>query len=86
MMRITVEGLLLFLLPFVAYAVLVALGPQLGWGRRGMFTAPTLGLAACGIGLVVLGLLMLGVFGDRARGSYVPAHIENGNLVPGHLQ
>ena len=86
MMRITLEGLLLFLAPFAAYAALVALGPRFGLSRRGAFGTTTLGLAACGIGLVVLALLALGVFGDRAKGVYVPAHLEDGRLVPGRLQ
>lgn len=83
MMRITTEGALLFLLPFMAYAALAVLGPRLGLARRGPFGASTLGLAACGIGLVILALLALGVLGGRSRGAYVPAHIEDGRLVPG---
>ena len=86
MMRITLEGLGLFLLPFAAYAAVVVLGPHLGLTRRGPFGASTLGLAACGIGLVILALVALGVFGGRSRGSYVPAHIEDGRLVPGRQQ
>ena len=86
MIRITFEGLLRFLAPFAAYALFAALGPRLGLARRGPFGATTLGLAACGIGLVVLALVALGVFGDRAKGVYVPAHIEDGRLVPGRLQ
>ena len=86
MIRITIEGVLLFLLPFAAYAALAVLGPHLGLARRGPFGASTLGLAACGIGLVILALVALGVLGGRARGTYVPAHIEDGRLVPGRLQ
>ena len=86
MMRITLEGLLLFLAPFVAYAALAVLGPRFGLARRGPFGTTSLGLAACGIGLVVLALLALGTFGDRAKGVYEPAHIEDGRLVPGRLR
>lgn len=86
MMRITLEGLLLFLTPFAAYALLLTLGPRLGLTLRGPLGTTTIGLAACGIGLVVVALLALGVFGDRAKGRYVPAHIEGGRLVPGRMQ
>ena len=86
MIRITTEGVLLFLLPFAAYAALTVFGPHLGLARRGPFGASTLGLAACGIGLVILALVALGLLGSRAKGTYVPAHIEDGRLVPGRLQ
>jgi branched-subunit amino acid permease len=86
MMRITIEGVLLFLLPFGAYAALAVLGPRLGLARRGPFGASTLGLVACGIGLIILALVALGVLGGRARGTYVPAHMEDGRLIPGRLQ
>lgn len=86
MLRITAEGALLFLLPFVAYAGLLALGPRMPWLRPGPAGLVKMRLAACGVGLVILGLVAWAVLGERARGTYVPAHLEHGRLVPGHLE
>ncbi|MDX7950340.1 DUF6111 family protein [Lichenihabitans sp. Uapishka_5] len=86
MIRITLEGVLLLLLPFAVYAALLLVGPRLGLERRGVFGAHGIGLMAAGVALVVLALLALGLFSDRARGPYVPAHIEDGRLVPGRMR
>ncbi|MCW6508138.1 DUF6111 family protein [Lichenifustis flavocetrariae] len=79
------EGLALFLLPFVVYAGLLlirAARPPKPDSRP----EPILLLASCGFGLVILGLLALGILGPRSRGSYTPAHLEGGQLVPGHME
>ncbi len=36
--------------------------------------------------IAVAGMLTFGIFAVRHEGAYVPAHIENGKLVPGRLQ
>ena len=86
MLRLTGEGLVLFLLPFAAYVLLLIAGrcyPMLALSGRGT----TLIRVAClGFAFLVLGLLALGLFGARHHGAYVPAHMENGILVPGRME
>lgn len=86
MWRAVLEPVAFFLSPFLAYAVFLGLSRRYPlapdhW-TRGAFS--TLGL----IGLLVaaVGMLFLGIFAERHSGGYVPAHIENGKLVPGHMQ
>ena len=43
-------------------------------------------LTLVGLVVAVIGMLAFGIFADRRFGAYVPAHIENGVLVPGHIQ
>ena len=86
MWRAVLEPALFFLSPFVAYAAVLVLrrhGPFAGeaWGRGTVSTLTLLGLAAA-----VLGMVFFGVTAERHSGAYVPAHIENGRLVPGKLE
>jgi Family of unknown function (DUF6111) len=85
MWRAYLETILLFALPFVLYAVFHLL--LLRWPfvaslwTRGRVSS----LAIAGLVLAVIGILSLGL-GSRETGAYVPAHIENGRLVPGHFE
>jgi hypothetical protein len=84
MIRPILAELALFLLPFVAYAVFL-------WAMRSGVLVPTAWssarLAALLIAALVLmlgGFVLLAQFGGAPPGStYVPAHVENGKLVPG---
>ena len=85
MSRIVLEPVL-FLAPFAAYALYLILRAryplEVEHWTRGRVSAMTLiGLAAA-----VLGLVALDAFAPRGRGVYVPAHIENGALVPGRFK
>jgi hypothetical protein len=86
MLRLTAEGVALFLVPFAAYAALLLLATRWPRLRQAGLGGHRLVVASCGAGLVVLGLLALGLLSGRERGAYVPAHIENGQLVPGRIQ
>lgn len=86
MWRAILEPVLLFLTPFVAYALFLGARRHYPlavdhWSRS---VLSTLGL----IGLVVAatGMLVLGIFAERHQGAYEPAHIENGKLVPGRMK
>ena len=35
---------------------------------------------------IVLGMVVFGLSAPRGYGTYVPAHVQNGRLVPGHIQ
>jgi len=80
------EPLALFLSPFAVYAIYLALRARYPlevehWTRGRVSVMTLIGLAAALIGLVAIN-----AFAPRGRGAYVPAHIENGVLVPGRFQ
>ena len=82
MIRVTFETLLLFLVPFVLFSLWLKIGQRSvldpsHWSRA------ALGLVISGFVLVALFFIASGVFAERHLGAYVPAHIENGELVPG---
>lgn len=86
MLRMLSEGAGLFLLPFLAYALLLVAQKRIPFVREA-WTNQSLGrLAGAGLAVTIVGLLLLGLFGERHRGAYVPAHIDAGRLVPGHME
>ncbi len=84
--RTILEPLALFLSPFAAYAVYLILRARypLEIGHWTSFRVSILTLA--GLAAAVLGLISLNVFAPRGHGTYVPAHMENGVLVPGRIE
>jgi Family of unknown function (DUF6111) len=86
MARNVLESLALFLSPFAVYALYVVLraGYPLEvehWTRGRVSVMALIGLAAA-----VLGLVAVNAFAPRGRGVYIPAHVENGVLVPGRFE
>jgi protein-S-isoprenylcysteine O-methyltransferase Ste14 len=86
MLRVILEPALLFLSPFAAYLIYLYLRRRYPfvvdhWTRG---TVSTLTLA--GLAIAVAGLFLLGFFSERHEGAYAPAHIENGRLIPGHME
>jgi hypothetical protein len=84
--RNVLDPLALFLSPFVVYAIYLVLRARYPleveyWTRRRVSVMTLLGLAAA-----VLGLVAINAFAPRGRGVYVPAHVENGVLVPGRIE
>ncbi|BDV34547.1 MULTISPECIES: DUF6111 family protein [Methylocystis] len=85
MWRIALQTALLFLTPFVAYVGFHLLQ------RRWPFVAELWHgrvlslLTIAGLITAIAGMLTLGLTG-RQQGAYVPAHVENGRLVPGQFQ
>ena len=87
MIRLLSIELALFLAPFVAYALFL-------WAAREGFVHPkewpprvlaVLALAA--VALTAIGFVLIAEFGGAPAGSsYVPAHLENGKLVPGTMK
>lgn len=72
--------LLLFLLPFALYALWLRLHPGEEPGLRLLLAG------AVGVLLVIASLLWFGLSRSLERGAYVPPHVENGRLVPGHAE
>jgi len=86
MWRAVVESLALFLAPFLIFAVYLVLRARYPlavehWTRGRVATLVLIGLAAALIGMIVLVSIA-----PRGHGVYVPAHVENGVLVPGHIE
>ncbi len=86
MWRAVVESLGLFLAPFLLFAVYLVLRARYPlavehWTRGRVATLVLIGLAAAVIGAI--GLISTA---PRSQGVYVPAHVENGALVPGHFE
>jgi hypothetical protein len=84
--RAVLEPLALFLSPFAAYAVYLVLRARYPlefehWTRIRVSIMTLVGLAAA-----VLGLIAINLFAPRGHGVYVPAHEENGVLVPGRIE
>jgi uncharacterized protein DUF6111 len=77
----------LFLAPFVAYAIFV-------WATRAgvldpkSWSLPVLGwLTLAAFALMIVSFVVMAQFGGAPPNStYVPAHMENGRLVPGTAQ
>ena len=79
MLRILLQYLLPLLLPFLAYLVYARLTR-----RAGLNDAPWLGLAAAGVGLLVVSLVTWSIMNGSEPGeTYVPARVEDGEVVPG---
>ncbi len=85
MIRRFLYELLLFLLPFALYAAYLRLSRRETFGLSG--NHPWTMLFASGLILVAVSFLVLGlVEGAGQRGLYVPPHVENGQVVPGHVE
>ncbi len=85
MLRNLIEEILLFLLPFAAFAswLIVTKRNPLDFdhwtGRRFLLTA-------IGLAFAIASFFYAFVTAERHSGSYEPAHIEDGRLVPGRFR
>ena len=84
--RAALETLALFLAPFALFALYLAVRLRYPlavehWTRGRVSLLTLIGLAAA-----LLGLIFLELLAPRAHGKYVPAHIVNGVIVPGHFE
>lgn len=84
MIRPALTEIGIFLVPFGVYALFLiatrsGLFVQASWP---LYLVARLGLVA--VLLVIISLVLLAHFsGASPRSTYVPAHIENGRLIPG---
>ena len=82
-MRVIFERTLLFLLPFAAYFGFFLLTQA----RPPRAQAPWLVLVIAGLMLVAASFVYLGLTqGESTSGVYVPPHMQNGTIVPGHVE
>jgi len=84
MIRRIIFDVLLFLLPFALYGLYWRFSPSPN-GRTTQH--PWSYLLISGLVLVAASFVVLGVTeGSGQQGNYVPAHLENGHVVPGHVE
>jgi len=86
MWRAAAESVSLFLAPFLLFTIYLVLRARYPlaiehWTRSRVATLIFLGLVAA-----VAGLVGMTLTAPRGQGVYVPAHLENGTLVPGHFE
>ncbi len=84
--RALLDVLIPFVLPFAGYALFLALRRRYPFVASAWSRGPVAALVVGGLALAVLSLLAAGLFWPRGRGDYVPAHVQNGVLVPGRMQ
>lgn len=86
MLRSLADAGVLFLVPFAAYAILLVLRRRYPFVLETWTNGPLATLIVTGLALAVAGALLTGLFANRHKGAYVPAHLENGVLVPGRME
>ncbi len=86
MLRAILEPAAFFLIPFILYALWLTLVRRALPVRSDWAPRPVSWLTLAGLGLAVLGIVLGGLLAPRQHGAYVPAHIENGRLVPGGIR
>ncbi|UDL94648.1 MULTISPECIES: DUF6111 family protein [Lichenihabitans] len=84
--RALLDAVALFIAPFVAYGLVLLLRQRYPWLADSWSRGSLATLTVAGLALVLIGLLLLGTLADRHKGAYVPARLENGRLIPGHLE
>ena len=85
-MRPLLESLGLFLLPFAVFAVYLAARLKYPLAVEHWTRGRLSWLALSGLAAAALGLLALNAFAPRGHGLYVPAHLQNGVIVPGRFE
>ncbi|MFE1598564.1 DUF6111 family protein [Methylobacterium sp. ID0610] len=85
MIRAVADDLILFFLPFVAFALYLVLRQRSPF-RWIHWSDHALRLAVAGGLLVIASLVVAGLFAERHGQGFVPTHIENGRVVPGQFR
>jgi hypothetical protein len=85
MTRAVVQGVILFLLPFVLFGVYLVIRRRnpLLWSH---WSDKSVWLTIAGLSFVVISLVVTGFLDERQTGTYVPTRVENGRVIPGHFE
>lgn len=85
MTRAVLQELVLFLLPFVAFAIYLILRRRnpLVWSH---WSDQSVWLAISGLVIVIVSLVAGGLLAERQTGAFEPTHIEDGRVVPGRFR
>lgn len=88
MLRVVLLNIVLFFSPLALYAIYFYVSERnrnavvIAWNQM-----PLARLLQAGMLLIIIGMLITAyIGGDDAGGTYVPARMENGRLVPGEVQ
>jgi len=84
--RALFETLLLFLTPFALYAIFLVLRLRYPLAVEHWTHGRLALLAMAGLIAALIGFAVLELSAPRGHGTYVPAHVENGVLVPGRFE
>ena len=86
MVRFVAFDIVFFLLPFAAYG-LYLLVTQRNLGGVAEWEVRTLAFLSLAGAVVLTAAIVIFIHFDREPpgGTYVPAHMENGQIVPGHI-
>jgi hypothetical protein len=85
MIRIVLIRLLLFAVPFAIYGAYLLLARARSIVPQ--HDTPWTYLFIAGLSLVVVSFIYVGLTeGETTKGRYVPPHVVNGKVVPGHVE
>ncbi len=85
MTRAIIQGLALFLLPFVLFAAYLVIRRRnaLAWSS---WSDQSTWLTIAGLTFVVMSLVANALLAEHETGAYVPTRVENGRVIPGHFK
>ncbi|MBU6444458.1 MAG: hypothetical protein KGR48_11160 [Alphaproteobacteria bacterium] len=84
MMRMVLERMALFGIPFVLFAAYVVASQRVAQKPRP--DTPWVWLSVAGLALVIASFVFVGLIeGESTKGVYVPPQEVNGKIVPGHV-
>ncbi len=87
MLRVVGFQLLMFLLPFLAYGIFLLFSRLDPLKRSSWEASPFYWLTVGGLALTIVSFFLVATFsGSEPGGTYVPARVEDGQLVPGHFE
>ena len=86
MLRAILEPVALFLTPFIAFAIYLILRARYPLAIEHWTRGRVSSLTLAGLFVAALGMFLFGLAAPRGQGTYVPAHIDNGRLIPGHIE
>ena len=88
MLRVVLINIALFVLPLALYAAYFYVSARNKYADTiEWHNMPFRLLLQIGVGLIVIGMLVTAyVSGEDASGTYVPARMENGKLIPGEVK
>jgi hypothetical protein len=85
MTRELLERLALFIVPFAFYGLYLLL-VRVRAGGLPQHKHPWAGILIAGLALVVASFIYTGLTeGESTQGVYIPPHVVNGKIVPGHV-
>lgn len=85
MLRIIIEELLLFVLPFCAFAAYLVIRQRNPFDVE-HWDGHLFWLTVAGLTLGIAVFAYTGWIAPRSQGAYEPPHMENGRLVPGRFK